>query len=308
MRRDDGRFDWDVPLGRRWALLLAVAFLLPIVVPAFGSAVWIWPWSAWAGAPTVDVLLGLVPVALGVVAWVLLGVRRRRLRGALLLVACAATLLLPYGRVFQGLLGNGRAWDLFLRIGWQGLALTLGVAMVIAGNRQQKRSLGRGAAPWIAAVGGAALLAVFFVPVGGLVVASVFLEEEAWEELWPALVWLLALGGLALAGLLSPLAARIGDPLETAVETAISRLARLLPLALPVVVVGLWISHDAPGVAYVGLFLAKILLHGYAVVALMSIGLARLLDDADPDYAEHLLEHSNASPEVGDAEPAATPA
>lgn len=314
MRSDDGRYDWDVPLGRRWSLVLLLAYVLPIVVPTFASPLWIWPWTAWSQAAPLDVLLGLAPVLLALVAWGVLGLPRRRLRGALLLLACAATMLLPYGRVFQGLGGNGLAWEILLRIGWQGLALTLGLAAIVAGNRQQKRTLGRGVAPWLTALGGTALLAVFFVPVGlglvgrGFVPAAVLLETEAWSAAWPLLLWLAGLLGLGVAGALSPLAARLGDPLQTNVEGFISRFARLLPLSLPLVVLGLYVAHGAPGFAYFFLVLAKFLLHGYAVVILMTVGLARLLDGADPADAVRFLGRPAAALEGDDAEPVVSPA
>lgn len=315
MRSDDRRFDWDVPLGRRWALLLVAAYALPVVLPTFDAPLWIWPWSGWSEAGLGDVLLGLVPLLLGAVAWGVLGLPRRRLRGLLLLVACAASVLVPYGRLFRGLGGDGLAWEAFLRIGWQVLALTLGIAAIVAGNRQQKRSLGRGVAPWIAGLGGAALLAVFFVPVGmpgfsgrGLVPASVFLEGEAWTGAWPALLWLFALLGLGVAGALSPLAARIEDPLETVVEGLISRLARFLPMSLPVVVLGLYVFHGVPGFGYFFLVFAKVLLHGYAVVALTTVGLARVLDGADPDDVVRVVAHPEVALDPDGAEPAASPA
>lgn len=315
MRRDDGRFDWDVPLGRRWVVLLVAAWLLPLVVPLFESIVWIWPWSAWSDSSTMEIVQSLVPVLLGVVVWALLGLPRRRLRGGLVLLACAGSLLIPYGQMMRGLGDETLAWELFRRIGWQGLALTLGLAAIVAGNRQQKRSLGRGIAPWITCGGGLALLAVFFVPFGltdprgrPLVVASVFLEGEAWSQLWPALLWAGGLLGMGAAAALSPLAARIGDPLQTLVENAISGLARLVPLLLPVVIVGLYVAHGGPGLGYVLLVLVKVLLHGYAVVLLMAVGLARLLDGASPRSVERLLESAHEEPDVGDAEPAASPA
>jgi len=288
-----------------------VAYLLPVILGGFGESLWIWPWSGWSDAAPPEILSSLIPVFLALAASFVLSLRRRRLRGALLLLACAASLLVPYGQTFRGLGGNSAAWDLFLRFGWQALALTLGLASISAGNRQQKQSLGRGVGPWVAGLGGLALLAVFFVPVlspsqrSGIAPASLFLEGEMWARFWPVMIWLVGLIAFGVLGALCPLSAGVGDPLQGWVERGISRLARLLPLALPLILLSMYVAHGFPAFGLFFLLLTKILLHGYAVVILMSIGLARLLDDADPAYAATLLPGDDPEAAVPDHEPAA---
>ncbi len=298
MKRDDGRFDWDVPLGRAWIRVLVAAWALPLVLPIPGHETVVWPWTGWGDASALDLALGFLPLALGATSWWVLSLERRRLRGALLVLACAAFTLVPIGRLFAVTGDVGPQMGFFLQVGWQPFALALGAALIVAGNRQQKRSLGRGIAPFLAALGGLALLAAFLAPVRlshrGMAPIAFLLVGDIWESMWPLAVWLIGLVAFALLGFVSPVVARIGDPLQSFVETGISRLARVLPVMLPLILLALYVWHGLPRVGLFFLILTKVLLGLYAVVMLIAIGLARLLDDADPTL---WLEAEGPSPE-----------
>lgn len=292
---DQARWDWDVGLGRRWAKLLALGFFLPIVFPLdlrfIGGAneiVVVWPWTGMGERSLTDTLYVAIPFLLAVSAWCVLGLRARRLRGGILLALCASAVFVPTEKLFLAEDPGG-----FTRAASQigaivGL-LILGCVFVAAGNRQQKRSMGRGPAPILAGLGGVAVVGAFLypsIPFGraGQTVApfAVFLEAEAWAEGWLLLGWLAGVFLFGALATLSFLAERVGYGLAIFVQRWLSRLARLLPIALPCVVIGGYIAKGGPGVVYVVPFAAKTILMLLAVMVLAAIGLARLLDDAAP--------------------------
>ena len=71
-------------------------------------------------------MLQCLPLLLGVAAWVVLALRRRRLRGAILLVLCALTMLAPLETVLRQSTDLGQTLEL-LTGSWGIVLLAVGV-------------------------------------------------------------------------------------------------------------------------------------------------------------------------------------
>jgi len=257
-----------------------------------------------------DVVLGLLPFFLGVAAWFVLAIPTRRTRGALLFAFCVGTVLVPAEYLLRTTGDAAGAVQLLTSTGGLMALLVLGCVFVAAGNRQQKRTLGRGLAPALTGLGGIAILVAFLYPClptttsdGGLgdePVAALFLRSDVWEGAWFLLIWILGLFVFGLLGALSFFAVRLGDGFAEWVQSAISRLARLLPISLPVIVLVAYVVIGLPGFGYFFLFVAKVGMQTYGIFFLAAIGLARVLDDADPGV---VWVQEDVAAESGEAAP-----
>ena len=113
------------------------------------------------------------------------------------------------------------------------------------------------------------MVAVFLYPMGAEVGAdaggvgrlpiAIFVNAQAWREVWFLLIWLLGLLVFGVLGACSLFAVRVGDEFAERIQNGISRLARLLPLSLPLIFFGAYVLMALPGFGYFLLFLLKML-------------------------------------------------
>lgn len=284
---------WDRPYGRLWGGALIVGFLLPLSYAAgAGSGRYLFVWDLVGQVDSLRLLLLLLPLLLGVTAVVIAGRATPRLRGAVLLLGALLVSVLPVlvsGPVLFGPLANAAS----LVSIW--LVLLLAPPAIAGANRVAKRSGPDPLLRALAGFGGLAMLLILFLPIGpdgtsilgGLFKARGVIGRTA--VVWPLILWLLLVLAYAVLAVLYLVPAVSAS----GIGRWLSVTARFALMGLPATLL-LLILLGGRSAADVFFPLLVVLLGGlarlYGVMILMAVGIALVLERAEPRWVPEQVE------------------